>query len=102
MLCNTCLQKNICELSITIGAIRCIVSEGMPIHRNPFEKGNLYIKFEITFPPNKFTDPDQLKVMVEYNIFLNFVCVLYIRPAWKRFQVSFKASKLISDESGNI
>ena len=44
------------------GALRCVVGEGMPMYRNPFEKGNLYVKFEITFPPNKFTVESKLKV----------------------------------------
>jgi len=32
------------------GDIRCIENEGMPHHKNPFEKGRLFIKFEIEFP----------------------------------------------------
>ena len=38
------------------------MGEGMPHYRNPFEKGNLYIKFDITFPPNNFTEEMKLKV----------------------------------------
>ncbi len=44
------------------GSMRCVYGEGMPIYRNPFEKGNLYIKFELTFPPNQFADEKKLKV----------------------------------------
>ena len=44
------------------GTIRMVANEGMPIYRHPFEKGNLIIKFDITFPPNKFTDEKNLKV----------------------------------------
>lgn len=36
--------------------------EGMPIYRNPFEKGDLVIKFEVNFPPKNFTDEKKLKV----------------------------------------
>ncbi|KAL5021318.1 hypothetical protein ScPMuIL_000473 [Solemya velum] len=43
------------------GAIRCVKEEGMPRYRNPFEKGNLYIKFDVTFPPQNFATEDQLK-----------------------------------------
>lgn len=38
------------------------MNEGMPIYRSPFDKGNLYIKFEITFPANKFVDEQKLTV----------------------------------------
>ena len=27
----------------------------MPTYRNPFQKGNLFIKFKVTFPEDKFT-----------------------------------------------
>jgi len=43
------------------GAVRCVYSEGMPIYKNPFEKGNLYIKFELTFPPNNFNTEDKIE-----------------------------------------
>lgn len=32
------------------GAIKSIPSEGMPIHRNPFDKGNLLVQIEVQFP----------------------------------------------------
>ena len=47
---------------LSTGTTKCVVGEGMPIYRNPFEKGNLFIKFEITFPPNKFVDDQKLTV----------------------------------------
>lgn len=43
------------------GSVRCVKGEGMPFYRNPFEKGDIYITFEITFPPQNFADADQLK-----------------------------------------
>ena len=52
------------------GATRCVYNEGMPIYRNPFEKGNLYIKFELTFPPNQFANEKQLKVCMNKTCFL--------------------------------
>jgi len=36
------------------GDIRTIVGEGMPTHKRPFDKGNLYIKFNIEFPKPGF------------------------------------------------
>jgi len=32
------------------GDVRVIPKEGMPIHKRPFEKGNLYVKFDVIFP----------------------------------------------------
>jgi len=43
------------------GSIKGIRGEGMPIYRNPFEKGNLYIKFNVEFPPNHFIDEAKLR-----------------------------------------
>ena len=28
--------------------------EGFPIHRSPFDKGNLYVQFDVDFPENHF------------------------------------------------
>ncbi|XP_067007681.1 dnaJ homolog subfamily A member 2 [Anabrus simplex] len=43
------------------GDVKGIEGEGMPHHRNPFEKGNLYIKFDVTFPENHFANEITLK-----------------------------------------
>jgi len=32
------------------GEIKEVMGEGMPIHKRPYEKGNLYIKFNVEFP----------------------------------------------------
>jgi len=32
------------------GDLRCIVSEGMPTYKNPFEKGKMIIEFNVVFP----------------------------------------------------
>ena len=29
---------------------KCINDEGMPVHGSPFQKGNLCIQFNVTFP----------------------------------------------------
>jgi len=36
----------------------------MPGYRRPFDKGNLYIKFEIEFPPNNFIPFDKISVSI--------------------------------------
>ncbi|KAK3739079.1 hypothetical protein QZH41_011817 [Actinostola sp. cb2023] len=40
--------------------LRGAINEGMPIYRNPHEKGNLYIRFNIVFPPDHFLDTVKL------------------------------------------
>lgn len=42
-------------------AMKGIRGEGMPVYRDPFEKGNLYIKFDVEFPENHFADEAALK-----------------------------------------
>jgi len=41
-----------------------VVGEGMPGYRRPYDKGNLYIKFEIEFPPNNFIPCDKISVSI--------------------------------------
>lgn len=41
--------------------VKGIIGEGMPIYKNPFEKGNLYIEFVVKFPPNNFATPEQMQ-----------------------------------------
>jgi len=36
----------------------------MPLPKKPEERGNLYVKFEITFPPNNFVDPAKIAVCI--------------------------------------
>lgn len=45
------------------GDLKAIQGEGMPHHKNPFDKGNLYIKFDVVFPENNFAQDDQLKIL---------------------------------------
>lgn len=45
--------------------IKAIKGEGMPIYRNPFEKGNLYIRFNIEYPAKYEIKPEQLKRIEE-------------------------------------
>ncbi|BFZ12603.1 hypothetical protein BsWGS_15642 [Bradybaena similaris] len=48
---------------ISPGKLKMVPDEGMPQHRNPYEKGNLYINFNIDFPERNFTSEDKLKVL---------------------------------------
>ncbi|KAF5297754.1 hypothetical protein FQR65_LT09928 [Abscondita terminalis] len=43
------------------GEARMIPGEGMPHYKNPFEKGNMYITFDVIFPNNHFANEMQLK-----------------------------------------
>lgn len=45
--------------------IKAIKGEGMPIYRNPFDKGNLYIRFNIEYPAKYEIKPEQLKRIEE-------------------------------------
>ncbi|CAH1104467.1 unnamed protein product [Psylliodes chrysocephalus] len=45
------------------GGVKCVMNEGMPHFKNPFEKGNLYISFNIKFPENHFTSESNLKAL---------------------------------------
>lgn len=51
------------------GTIRAIEKEGMPKHKNQFEKGNLYIKLDVKFPENNSLTDDQ--IMVGLGNYLN-------------------------------
>jgi len=48
---------------IVPGVIKGVKNEGMPMHRNPFEKGFLYIKFDVKFPEKQFTTSDKLALL---------------------------------------
>lgn len=78
-----------------LGSVRCVVGEGMPFYRNPFEKGNLLVRFDITFPPENFAPPEDLQVWHPYyfmklytsaHIFIaiNFNLILEIK-LWQIF-----------------
>lgn len=44
-----------------LGEVKMIPNEGMPIHKRPYDKGNLYIQFNIEFPKPGFFKEPQLK-----------------------------------------
>ena len=46
---------------ISDGEVKAIPNEGMPRHKDPFEKGYLLVKFHVVFPTDNFANPEQLK-----------------------------------------
>lgn len=46
---------------IAPSTIRGVPNEGMPIYKNPFEKGNLYIKFDVKFPEDSSMSEEAIK-----------------------------------------
>lgn len=52
----THLDKRVLEFSTAPGDVIkpdswfCINDEGMPVHQQPFNKGNLYVQFKVAFP----------------------------------------------------
>lgn len=48
--------------------MRGIVGEGMPLYKNPFEKGDLYIRIEVDFPENYFAPEAKLKVCIDMKL----------------------------------
>ncbi|XP_051898307.1 dnaJ homolog subfamily A member 4 [Pristis pectinata] len=42
------------------GSLKCVHNEGMPIYRDPFEKGQLIIQFSVKFPPYGWISPQNL------------------------------------------
>ncbi|GBP11863.1 DnaJ homolog subfamily A member 2 [Eumeta japonica] len=55
------LVRHVAGEVIKPGDLKGIQHEGMPQYKNPFEKGNLYIKFDILFPENNFASVEQMK-----------------------------------------
>lgn len=47
----------------------------MPHYRNPFEKGDLFIKFEVQFPENNWISPEKLMVSVRIDYLQVLICV---------------------------
>ncbi|KAK6480077.1 dnaJ-like protein subfamily A member 2 [Huso huso] len=48
------------------GSLRVVRGEGMPQYRNPFEKGDLYIKFDVEFPGNNWISPEKLMELEDF------------------------------------
>ena len=43
--------------------IKCVMGEGMPVYRDPFEKGRLIIQFSVKFPPSGFLTPEAVSTL---------------------------------------
>ncbi|PKY41156.1 putative molecular chaperone [Rhizophagus irregularis] len=43
------------------GAVKCIAGEGMPQYKRSSDKGNLYVRFNVEFPPDMWITPDKIK-----------------------------------------
>lgn len=48
------------------GDKKCVLGEGMPTHRRPFEKGRLIIHFSVVFPQANFLPQGRLKELEAY------------------------------------
>ncbi|CAK8691836.1 dnaJ homolog subfamily A member 1-like [Clavelina lepadiformis] len=46
---------------IKYGDIKCVIGEGMPIYRDPFQKGRMIVQFKVEFPPNHWTTAQNIK-----------------------------------------
>lgn len=49
------------EVSQGVPYVMCVDGEGMPKHGNPFDKGRLFVLFNIVFPPNYFFGDEQIE-----------------------------------------
>ena len=45
------------------GDVRCILNEGMPQHRRPFDKGRLIVCFAVKFPQENWISPEKYVVL---------------------------------------
>ncbi|GFR78882.1 DnaJ homolog subfamily A member 1 [Elysia marginata] len=43
--------------------IKCVTGEGMPVYRDPFEKGRLIIQFSVTFPTTGSLSPEAIATL---------------------------------------
>lgn len=70
----------------------------MPQYRNPFEKGDLYIKFDVQFPESNWISPEKLNVsfhrrtsafmhfIMKWCLELSLICVFDVSlRTWRTF-----------------
>ena len=62
------------------GCVKVIPGEGMPMQRNPQEKGDLAVSFDIEFPSNNFLG-DELKVRCcisfDFLVFYSSISIVF-------------------------
>jgi len=42
------------------GDIKCLLNEGMPVYKNPLEKGRLVLHFDVKFPDKNELSPENI------------------------------------------
>ena len=57
--------------------MKVVSGEGMPMYRNPMEKGDLAVSFDIEFPPNDFLK-EQLIVSLINIIQFHFAIYFFL------------------------
>ena len=72
--------------------VRGIQNEGMPIYQHPGEKGDLYIKFVVEFPPSYFADEEQLKVGFIDSLHLSLLIKFQVRPHRRQLNSALRLS----------
>lgn len=45
------------------GDVKSVIGEGMPMYKNPFEKGRLILQFSVNFPDDNFLPPEKLSLL---------------------------------------
>uniref|UniRef100_A0A803JUZ0 DnaJ heat shock protein family (Hsp40) member A1 n=1 Tax=Xenopus tropicalis TaxID=8364 RepID=A0A803JUZ0_XENTR len=45
------------------GDVKCVLNEGMPIYRRPYDKGRLIVQFQVNFPASNSISPDKLPLL---------------------------------------
>ncbi len=63
----------------------------MPQYRNPFEKGDLFIKFDVQFPDNNWISPEKLTVSqtVHLKLLKNIIEDSYTCTTVQKFGLLF-------------
>lgn len=46
---------------VKYGDVKCVMGEGMPVYRDPYQKGRLVVQFTVEFPQNNWASESDLK-----------------------------------------
>ena len=55
------------------GSTKMVPGEGMPRYRSPFEKGELFIKFDVEFPSSHFADESTIMASLFFKNCVHFL-----------------------------